>query len=337
MGQSRCVIDAAGMNDEGQYVVKLIPYGQNSQIVDEVVEDGDLLTYIRDPKQPKINICWNKEAMLPFFKGRAFHAELCYRKNSKAKHISVWSGPNPNYPKEGDPFDLHTDNHVLGIYRLSLKEYGVDTQRETALKKEVRRWKEIVRPVNFPNGEALNLDTVDFADLDSLADIARKYLRHLPSDLHPPVNFNLNCVQWCTLVLSLAFCFPLTRKVVTELGVQQPFEDNWLSKVDGYAAEDLVGLDFLPVPFYSPKEVIDNALNLYVPGMKEALIDLARKKVDGKIEELLGLQSDKRVIMPSAFIIENLLRKSGVRRTTKTIFEYVATALPEKELIRIEG
>ena len=71
--------------------------------------------------------------------------------------------------------------------------------------------------------------------------------------------------------------------------------------------------------------------------MKEALIDLARKKVDGKIEELLGLQSDKRVIMPSAFIIENLLRKSGVRRTTNTIFEYVATALPEKELIRIEG
>ena len=337
MGQSCCVIDAAGMNDEGQNVVKLIPYGPNSQIVDEVVADGDLLVYIRDQTQPKINIRWDKEAMLPFFKGRAFHAELCFKEDSKARHISLWDAPNPNNPTEGNPFYIRADNHALGIYRLSLKEYGIDTQREMSLKKEVRRWKTIVRPVNFPNGNALNFDPVDFADIVTLADIAIKFLRHSPSDPQPPVTFKLNCVQWCTLVLSLAFCFPLTRTVVTGLGVRQPFEQNWMSQVNGYATDNIVGLDFLPVPFYSTKEVFDNAMDLYVPDKKEALIDLAWKKAAGKMEELLGLQSDKRVIMPSAFIIENRLRNLGVKRTTKTIFEYVATALPENELTKMES
>ena len=124
---------------------------------------------------------------------------------------------------------------------------------------------------------------------------------------------------------------------MTELGVQQPFEENWLSKVKGFAADNLIGLDFLPVHFYSAKEVIDNALELYVPDKKEAFIDLVRGKAADKIPELLGLQSDKRVIMPSAFIIENRLRKLGVKRATKTIFEYVATALPENELTKIES
>ena len=48
-----------------------------------------------------------------------------------------------------------------------------------------------------------------------------------------------------------------------------------------------------------------------------------------------GTRMDQGVIMPSAFIIENRLRKLGVPRKTKTIFEYVATALPERELTTI--
>ena len=332
-GQSYRVVDAAGMDDSGHDVVNLIPYGPNNHIVDEVIADGDLLAYVRG--RNIINVGLNVDALMPLLKGRASHAELCYQIADQARHISLWDARNPICPTDCNAFHDHTDNAALGIYRISLKEYGVDAQRELALKKEVRKWKSIVRPVNFPNGYALNFDPVDFADMDSLADIARKFLDHSPADYHPPVDFKLNCVQWSTLVLSLAFCFPLTRKVVSELGVQASFEANWMSRVNGYAADGLSGLDNLPIPFYSPMEVVENALDLYLPEMKETFLELAGKYPVESILKSKGLRIDQHVIMPSAFIIENLLRKRGVSRKTKSIFEYVATALPENELIMI--
>ena len=332
-GQSYCVVDAAGINDNKQNVVNLIPYGSQSRIVDDVVADGDLLTYIRD--RNKISIGANVNDLLPLLKGRASHAELCYRMEERAKHISLWDAYNPISPTDCNVFNDHTDNAALGIYRISLKEYDVDAKREEALKKEVRRWKTIVRPVNFPNGFALNFDPVDFADIGILSEIARKFIHHSPSDPHPPVDFKMNCVQWSTLVLSLAFCFPLTRKVVADLGVQESFENNWLSHVNGYAADGLIGLEFLPIPFYSPMEVVENALDLYLPDMKKTILDLARKFPVESILQSHGLLMNQYVIMPSAFIIENRLRKLGMKRKTKTIFDYVATALPEQELTMI--
>lgn len=331
-GQMRRVIDAAGMNDSKQSIVNLIPYGPQSRIADEVVSDGDLLAYIRKPK--KINVSLNKDALLSLLKGRASHAELCYREQEHARHISLWDALNPIVPTDCHVFQDRTDNAALGIYRISLKEYDVDSQRELSLKKEVRRWKEIVRPITFPNGFALNLDPVDFADIGNLADIARKFINHSPSDPRPPVDFKMNCVQWSTLVLSLSLCFPLTRKVVSELGVQTSFETNWMSHVNGYAREDLIGLECLPIPFYSPMEVAENALDLYLPDMKNELLNLAKTVSEESSTPALGLRMDQHVIMPSAFIIENRLRKLGVSRKTKTIFEYVATALPEHELTK---
>jgi len=336
-GHHRRVIDAAGMNDGKQSVVNLIPYGPQSRIADEVVSDGDLLAYIREPKQ--INISLSKDALLPLLKGRASHAELCYREEERARHISLWDAKNPIVPTDCRLFHDRTDNAALGIYRISLKEYDVDFQRELSLKKEVRRWKEIVRPVNFPNGFSLNMDPVDFSDMGNLAVIARKFINHSPRDPSPPVTFKMNCVQWSTLVLSLSLCFPLTRKVVSGLGVQASFETNWMSRVNGYARDGLIGLDCLPIPFYSPMEVLENALDLYLPEMKNEVLAFAKtisaESVLTALELPPGTRMDQGVIMPSAFIIENRLRKLGVPRKTKTIFEYVATALPERELTTI--
>ena len=332
-GQSYRVVDAAGIDDSGHDVVNLIPYGPNSHIVDEVIADGDLLAYVRE--RNIINVGLNVDALMPLLKGRASHAELCYQMADQARHISLWDARNPVYPTDCNVFHDHADNAALGIYRISLKEYDVDAQRELALKREVRKWKSIVCPVNFPNGYALNFDPVDFADIGSLADIARKFLAHSPADHCPPVDFKMNCVQWSTLVLSLAFCFPLTRKVVSELGSQSSFEANWMSRVNGYTADGLFGIDDLPIPFYSPMEVVENALDLYLPKMKETLLELAKKYPTESIFKSKGLRMDQHVIMPSAFIIENRLHKRGLRRKTKSIFEYIATALPESELTRI--
>lgn len=332
-GQSHCMVDAAGMNDDRQNVVNMIPYGPRSRAADDFVSDGDLLAYIRE--RNKINIGLDIGALLPLFKGRASHAELCYRKDATARHISLWDAHNPIIPTDCRAFHDHADGAALGIYRISLKEYDVDERREAALKNEVKRWKEIVRPVDFPNGFALNFDPVDFADIGALSEIARKFLSHSPLDPHPPVGFKMNCVQWSTLVLSLAICFPLTRKVVASLGAKEAFELNWLSHVNGYAEDGLIGLGELPIPFYSPDEVIENALDMYLPDMKKEILELVRNYPVEAILESKGLRSDMKVIMPSAFIIENRLRSLGLRRKTKTIFNYVATALPENELTQI--
>ena len=145
----------------------------------------------------------------------------------------------------------------------------------------------------------------------------------------------MNCVQWSTLVLSLAICFPLTRKVVASLGAKEAFELNWLPHVNGYAEDGLIGLGELPIPFYSPDEVIENALDMYLPDMKKEILGMLQAYPVERILASRGLRRDMQVIMPSAFIIENRLRNLGLKRKTKTIFNYVATALPENELTQI--
>lgn len=332
-GTTHRVVDAAGMDSAGRNVVNLVPYGANGQSIDEFVGNGDLLAYIRG--RNVIRLGMNIDMLLPLLKGRASHAELCYRlAEDRATHISLWDAPNPICPSDCSAFCERTDNAALGVYRVSLAGFGVTPDREKTLKAEVIKWKKIISPVYFPNGFALNFDPVDFASVEALGDIGRKFLCHSPNDRRPPVDFRLNCVQWSTLVFSLAVCYPLTEETVKRMNVRNEFESNWMSHVGGYCTE-VEGLNELPIPFYTPMEVIENALDLYLPAEKDCILSLAAKYPVEAILKSKGLSADHRVIMPSAFIIENRLRNLGLSRKTKAIFEYVATALPERELVRV--
>lgn len=332
-GTTHRVVDAAGMDPSGRNIVNLVPYGANGKDIDELVGDGDLLAYIRGRNVVRLGM--NVDMLLPLLKGRASHAELCYRSSEDhATHVSLWDAPNPICPTDCRVFCDHTDNAALGIYRVSLAGYGVSPDREKTLKAEVRKWKKIVSPVYFPNGFALNFDPVDFASVEALGGIGRKFLCHSPNDWKPPVDFRLNCVQWSTLVLSLAVCYPLTESTIVKLNARNEFESNWMSHVGGYCVE-VEGLNELPVPFYSPMEVVENALDLYLPEERDKIMALAANCPVEAILKSKGLMSDHRVVMPSAFIIENRLRNLGVSRKTKSVFEYVATALPERELVRV--
>ena len=333
-GIKRQVVDAAGIDEEGNDVVRLIPYGANSQaIANEILEDGDLLAYIRG--RNVIQVSKDQSVLLSILKGRASHAELAYCDDRKgATHISLWDARNPIVPTDCSAFYEHADNAALGIYRVSLKNYGVDIARERLLKAGVRKWKEIIRPVNFPNGAALNYDPVDFSDLKSLGKLAQAFVNHSPADRNPPVDCKFNCVQWSTLVFSLAMCYPLTEVVVDKLGVKDSFDRLWKNRVGGYLDKDAIALDVLPIPFYTPMEVAENALDMYSPADKALLLPVAKQLPADVLLNRIGLNSDSRVIMPSAFIIEQRLRALGMQRKTETIFEYVATALPESEVVK---
>jgi len=141
-------------------------------------------------------------------------------------------------------------------------------------------------------------------------------------------------VQWSTLVFSLAVCYPLTEKTIAMLNARNDFESNWSVRVGGYC-DAVEGLNELPIPFYSPMDVVENALDLYLSAEKGVILELVAKCPIEMILKSKGISIDHRVIMPSAFIIENRLRNLSINRKTKTVFEYVATAVPERELTRI--
>ena len=102
----------------------------------------------------------------------------------------------------------------------------------------------------------------------------------------------------------------------------------------GYEDPMAVALDVLPIHFYTPMEILEDTLDLYLPECKDELL---ARVASLPVEEWLGkkgLSLDSRLIMPSSFILENRLRTIAGGRRSKAIFEYVATALPESEVAK---
>ena len=335
------VVDAAGKDDEGKDFVRLLPYKKRADCpqIDEILRDGDLLAYVMEPKTIDIPSDFSNidaktlGALGDVLKGRASHAELGYRNEAnQAMQVSLWEHSGPTYPDDRR-FSIHTDSDTINIYRVSLSGYNVDTRTETLLKAEVKRWKEMVKPVEFPCGRKMNVDPVDFTTMEELRKIAESCINHAPDNTTPLFNFKLNCVQWSALVFSLAVCFPLSERMLRETGLWEGYKTNWAGKL-GCAAEDLVGIGELPIPFYTMEEIVENTLEMYLPEQKSKLLAALDKL---PLQQLLGGLGDldSKRVMPNAFVVENRLRGRGVERRTKSVFRYVATAAPEDELERI--
>ena len=337
-GQSKTVVDAAGIDETGRNVVRLLPYRADKSCpeIDKVLQDGDLLAYVQGPRVIPIPQSLDKlertslERIGDVLKGRATHAELGYRNDAgEAMQVSLWGRTGP-IEAEDRRFFRHTCNDTISIYRVSLRGYGVDAHTELQLKSEMKRWKEMVKPVYFPFGAEMNIDPADFTTVAELRDIAAGFINHLPSDRNPPFKFKLNCVQWSTLVFSLAVCFPLSEAMLMKAGLLDAYKANWSGKL-GFADAGLLGIEELPIPFYTLREIVENTLDMYLPEHKTALFEALSRMPLHQVLSLIG-GADTRRVMPNAFVIENRLRGLGFLRNTKSVFEYVATAAPEEEL-----
>lgn len=337
-GHEKSVVDAAGVDENRRNVVRLLPYKEEREcpLVDEVLSDGDLLAYVQGPKRieiPAAGIKPDKKTLKQLgetLKGRADHAELGYgNAANQAMQVSLWGREGP-MQAEDRRFFSHTVSDTISIYRASLAGYGVDAHTETLLKAEVKRWKEMVKPVYFPCGAEMNIDPVDFATMDELREIAAGFINHRPADPKPPFDFKLNCVQWSTLVFSLAVCFPLSETTLKKSGLWEGYKANWVGDL-GCAADGLEGIGELPLPCYTVGEIVEDMLDLYLPEHKPGLVEALNKLPLRQVLSELGGVESKRV-MPNAFLIENRLRGLGFERRTKTVFRYIATAAPESEL-----
>ena len=324
------VVDAAGVNEAGENVVRLLPYGPGSRELNGIVQDGDILAYMQPPLNINCSTMPSLDAVLNVIKGRASHAELGHSApDGVPRQVSLWGDSLIVKPFDR-PFHERACNDAINIYRVSLAGYGIDAERETRLKSEVNRWRQIISPVRFPLGKEMNVDPVDFTTIDELKFIAAVLLKHSPNDSVPPFEFKLNCVQWTTLTFSLAVCFPLSHTVLTDNGWLDDYTRNWSHL--GFAEDGLVGIDDLPIPFYTIREAVENVLDLYLPEAKEAVLSKIDLPAVGALMSAHGVKPDQRVVMPSAFMVENRLRGEGISRKTKSVFSYVATAVPEWEL-----
>lgn len=339
-GMSYHVPDAVGATTDGRNILRLMPNEANNAELINLVQDGDLLGYIRPPMN--INIRLTPYSVQPepgdIVKGRISHAEIAYADpQGLPRQISLWDPYNSVQqisPKDRTLYD-NSDKPPIGIYRVSLRKYGVDVQREKELKAEVKRWMKIVQPVIFPH-ETMDTDPVDFIDVETLARIAAKCIARSPADKSPLFDFKLNCVQWSTLVFCLAVCFPLSRATLNSRGWLEDYERNWGTKVGLAENAELTGLDKLPIPFYTIDDAIENTLDLFFPNFKEQIRSIVDSKVVAKQLYARGISPDQRTIMPAAFMLENRLGAMGIQRKTDSVFEYVATVVPENQLTKVE-
>ena len=335
-GMSYRVPDAVGATIDGHNVLRLMPNVANNAELVNLVQDGDLIGYIRDP----MTISWpcdlNPQTALHILKGRVSHTELGYAgEGGCPKQTSIFNEPGPRVPRDR-PIYEDFDNAALGIYRASLRGYGITPQKEAALKAEVKRWRRIVQPVIFPCKD-MDTDPVDFTTIEALSEIGAECIKHSPNDQSTLFNFKLNCVQWSTLVFSLAVCFPLSSVTLASKGWVADYERNWREKLGLANDEKLTGLEELPIPFYTLDEVIDNTLDLYLPAVKQQIRNMIPKDAVTALMFAKGIRPDQRSIMPSAFMMENRLRAMGIKRKTKTVFEYIATVMRKEDIVQIGG
>lgn len=340
-GMSYRVPDAVGATTDGCNILRLMPNEANNAELVNLLQNGDLLGYIRTPMNINVSLMPHSVTPSPgdIVKGRTTHAEIAYvAPHGLPRQISLWDPGNSWQqitPIDRTLYD-NSDKPPIGIYRVSLRKYGVDAQREKELKAEMKRWMKIVKPVIFPH-ETMDSDPVDFINVETLARIAARCITRSFADKSPLFDFKLNCVQWSTLVFCLAVCFPLSRTTLDSRGWLEDYEHNWGAMVGFAENAELTGLDKLPIPFYTIDEAIENTLDLFFPNFKEQIHDIFDSNVVAKQLHSKGISPDQRTIMPAAFMMENRLGAMGIHRKTDSVFEYVATVVPEDQLTKIKG
>ena len=347
-----CPVRRTAAGDESY--MRVVPYGPNSRLIDSVVEDCDLLVSIYPSNLLSINF---PNVSKEFLKQRGGHAEVGYlnpEKGNQAYHVALW-GPQPT----DQPFHQgETKDHVINVYRIDLSPLGIPPEREKRLKHEIVRWKKLFNKHQFPDGESMNFDPVDFTSVSELAEIARRLIQRPPTQM--PAIPKVNCVQWSCQTVSLALNFPLTRRIVESLGVAESFKKYWADV--GYADDDLEGINCLPISFYTPARLAQKGFDMYAPGIRflDVIRNLPVEQVAGmmggklqnwgiplpvqplrayfeKIFELddldtpLTIPGQPRpymVVMPSSLILEERAHQVAPPSNAPVI-RYVATAIPE--------
>lgn len=250
-----------GSGEEPSFFVRMLPFSEAS----DVIRDADLLIYV----WPRLK----QGGPVELFKQRGWHAEICYRNEGETHQTAAWGNEGV---RDATFIGAKRPNRIMHAVRLELP--SVEPQRLRQLKAEVRRWRRVFDRYRFPKGGDLYtgshkyFDPSDFGSTEDLAEIARKLVARRPGSV--PAVPDVTCVQWCHQVLSLALCFPLSERTLSDLGVKEEYADFWEAEL-GCAPGGLEGLDELPYKALSPAQVAQDVLDVYCGGRR--LLDLIKQ------------------------------------------------------------
>lgn len=349
------VDDFSAMIDENRCVVEpylnIIPFGPTSTVVNDVIHDGDILSFV----YAKMGVGGPVEIL----KQRGWHAEICFKsKDNIAMQRAPWGHSQVERKCNDNKIDW-----VIHVFRPIIPTIEIKQFEE--LKKQVRLWKVIFDKHVFPSagdqytGSHQYLDPADFNSVTDIKAIARKLISRSQYDM--PNVPKVTCVQWAYQILCLSLNVPLNEKTLVELGVYKQFKEHW-NDLNVLVPEDLIGADVLPFVPYSPAQVLQCYLDVYakgrslleilrepkaknfmqkliesnkLPGLPEAISAYLSKILEtGDISIPLTVQGrqEYRFVMPISFFCDSrIAHKKG---SEQPWFQYVGTLIHESMVKR---
>ncbi len=261
------VDDLSAMVDDNRQptdaYLRIIPFGPNSTDVNNLIEDGDILSFVA----PRLGGGGGVEML----QQRGWHAEVCYKSaDGTARQKAPW-----NSTPRDEPCNNGANDWIMHIFRPQFP--GIDPTRIHALKKQVHLWKDIFDKYVFPSegdqctGSHKYLDPADFSTISEIEVIASKLLSR-PAGITPNVP-KVTCVQWAYQVLCLSLCVPLNEPVLRRLGAWDSFLTNWPDMAEKTSPE-LEGTGQLPFSPHSPAQILQAYLDNYAPSLN--LIDILK-------------------------------------------------------------
>ncbi|HSA19137.1 MAG TPA: hypothetical protein P5327_12230 [Kiritimatiellia bacterium] len=194
---------------------------------------------------------------------------------------------------------------------------------------QVDGWTQIYTLANLVNDDTdMESDPADFTDVEALRRLAIS-LFHVNSEADTQSLLMVSCAQWVWSIMLLAFCIPLNNHTMTELGV----EDIWNNRFRDIPRcdEKFQISSVLPMqPFSKDEAVVALAANY--AGMHSLLWDqslvskiLMLVKLDPQIASTHNALPD-RIIWPTFPLWEHRHK----RPSTLMEFEYIATVFPDE-------
>ena len=288
------------------YYLRIIPYGGGQDLISPVVQDGDLFVFVH----PKLS--FGDPLML--LEQRGWHAELCYKDGTGiAYQIAPWGDNLGNQPcnrsKDGDG----QEDRIVHVFR---PEFPSMPQQATALKGQVRVWRQVFNKHKFPqtgeqfSGSPWFLDPTEFATVSDLEGLAKAMVCRSPNDF--PKVPEVTCVKWSYEVLCLALNVPLTAENLERLGIRGDYDKHW-SGILGNPPASMAGLGRLPFVPYSPAQVLQAFLDTYANGT--SLLELAKNPTAGAwLKELLKKMPAPGLIERVEGYFEEILESGDISR-----------------------
>ena len=298
-----------GADQSGQLTI--IPFKD----LPKYVEAGDVVSFIYTNAKP----AWDQTDVTTMVKQRGWHAEIVAPKQGNLVLHGPW-GQLGIPDLEGKVVETPVKDVTLhpyyqrcqGDWHLHVFRFSPpneqDKSRYGALLKGLEAWSAIFPRTTWPSDMVFN--PILFSDVSSLCAQVGDVL--VQKKTPPPTMF---CIEWVHAVFSLACCYPLTQKFLSDRGMLQDFTTKFsnIPLLD----DSLEPFDFLPWAPYRSEYIIEAFLDTYFAE------DLSDEVVDA-MPDAAHLRSP--VIMPIVPLLEK--RKKSNPLNFNVI--YVCTAVADE-------